>query len=430
MKDSPLIPIPLMPKEYRSAALHYNLVKAVVNALQMIFESPGGGKMQYADAVVRKLLKSNPKWGANDRKFLARTVYEMVRWWRKLWYISGKDPSPDEQSLWTVAGIHLVLAGFNLPPWKEFLPVAQIQVNARLEEADRIRAIRESIPDWLDERGWQELGAQWERELHILNTEAPVVIRVNTLKTHLDALQEKLNMENTGTSRLPSGPDALQLDERKNIFSSESFRQGLFEVQDTSSQEVAYFMNVNPGMRVIDACAGGGGKALHIAALMHNKGRIIALDIHEWKLKELRKRAARAGADIIETRTVTTDKVIKRLEKSADRLLLDVPCSGLGTLRRNPDIKWKLTAEVLERIGREQYGILTAYCSMVKPGGIVIYSTCSILPSENEGVIDRFTREYGNFRKVGERKILPSESGADGFYMVALERLDSGKSVQ
>jgi 16S rRNA (cytosine967-C5)-methyltransferase len=163
---------------------------------------------------------------------------------------------------------------------------------------------------------------------------------------------------------------------------------------------------------------------------MHNKGRIIALDIHEWKLKELRKRAARAGADIIETRTVTTDKVIKRLEKSADRLLLDVPCSGLGTLRRNPDIKWKLTAEVLERIGREQYGILIAYCSMVKPGGIVIYSTCSILPSENEGVIDRFTREYGNFRKVGERKILPSESGADGFYMVALERLDSGKSVQ
>lgn len=417
-----------MLKESRAGAVHYNLVKGVIEAIRLIF-GEGVGTSRYADTVVRKLLKSNPKWGANDRKFLAHTVYEMVRWWRKLWYIYGTEPSLNEQALWSIAGIQLSNSGYELPPWKEFGEIASIPIKERMEEAEKRRGIRESIPEWLDETGAKELGEVWTRELHWLNREAPVIVRVNTLKTNLQELQEKLKKENIATSTIPSHPDALQLDVRRNIFATECFRRGLFEVQDSSSQEVAYFMQAKPSMRVIDACAGGGGKALHIAALMQNKGKIIALDLHEWKLNELRKRAARAGADMIETRSITSDKVIKRLEASADRVLLDVPCSGIGTLRRNPDIKWKLNTDALNRIREEQFRIISTYSAMVKPGGILVYSTCSILPSENKAMTDKFIQENTGFRKVAEKNIFPSEAGSDGFYMAAIERLDLGKRL-
>jgi len=193
-------------------------------------------------------------------------------------------------------------------------------------------------------------------------------------------------------------------------------------VQDASSQEVAYFLDVKPGMRIIDACAGGGGKTLHIASLMQNKGRILALDVHEWKLKELQKRAARAGVSIVETRVITSSKVVKRLEKNADRLLLDVPCTGLGVIRRNPDIKWKLDADSVKRIIQQQTDILSSYSKMVKNGGKILYVTCSILPSENEQVVNTFIAANPEYKLVNEKKILPSVTGHDGFYMALIQR--------
>ena len=397
--------------------LHPNLVKAVIGALQVIFSED-----KYADAVVRNLLKSNPKWGSGDRKFLAETVYDVVRWWRKLWAISGNEVSLKEVPLWNLLGIYLLISGYELPPWKEFETALKIPLDERIQEISTNRCLRESIPDWLDSIGYKELGEKWEKEVTYLNQQAEVIIRVNTLKTSLKQLQAALQKEGIETAGIESHPDALQLDVRRNIFRTKSFQDGLFEVQDASSQEVAYFLNVEPGMRVIDACAGGGGKALHMAALMQNKGKIIALDVHEWKLRELQKRAARAGASLIETRHIETVKVIKRLEKTADRLLLDVPCSGLGVIRRNPDIKWKLSADALDRIGVQQHEIISSYSKMLKLGGKMVYATCSILPSENEEVVDKFTSENPNFKKLDEKKILPSESGFDGFYMAILER--------
>jgi 16S rRNA (cytosine967-C5)-methyltransferase len=201
-----------------------------------------------------------------------------------------------------------------------------------------------------------------------------------------------------------------------------SFHEGRFEVQDAASQMVAPFVDVAPGMRVIDACAGAGGKSLHLAALMNNKGRLIALDVAGWKLDELRRRARRAGVSNLETRLIDSPKVIKRLAESADRVLLDVPCSGLGVLKRNPDTKWKLTEKQLEEIGRQQEEILNAYCTMVRPGGDLIYATCSILPSENEKRISAFLeRRGGMFERVEEKRLWPSD-GFDGFYMVRLRR--------
>jgi 16S rRNA (cytosine967-C5)-methyltransferase len=397
--------------------LHPNLVKAVIGALQVIFSED-----KYADAVVRNLLKSNPKWGSGDRKFLAETVYDVVRWWRKLWAISGTEVSLKEIPLWNLLGIYFLISGYELPPWKEFEAALKIPLDERIQEINTNRCLRESIPDWLDNVGEKELGAKWEKEITYLNEQAEVIIRVNTLKASIKQLQAALQKEGIETAEIESHPDALQLDVRRNIFRTKSFQDGLFEVQDASSQEVAYFLDVEPGMRVIDACAGGGGKTLHMASLMQNKGKIIALDVHEWKLKELQKRAARAGASLIETRHIETVKVIKRLEKTADRLLLDVPCSGLGVIRRNPDIKWKLSSEAMDRIRVQQHEIISSYSKMLKLGGKMVYATCSILPSENEEIVNKFTSKNPGFKKLDEKKILPSESGFDGFYMAILER--------
>lgn len=177
-------------------------------------------------------------------------------------------------------------------------------------------------------------------------------------------------------------------------------------------------------MRVIDACAGAGGKTLHLAALMENKGSIIALDTHAWKLDSLKKRARRAGAFNIEVRNIENTKTIKRLHNSADRLLLDVPCSGLGVLRRNPDTKWKLSVEQLEELKETQQHILSSYSQMLKAGGKMVYATCSILPSENREQVDKFLQSENGaaFELIEDKTILPQSEGFDGFYMALLEK--------
>lgn len=397
--------------------LHPNLVRACILGLRQIFAE---GK--HADSIVNNLLKSNPKWGSSDRKFIAETIYDMVRWWRKLWYLADKEPSLHEAGLWRLCGVYFITKDMRLPEWKEFSDINQAVVLQREAKAESVRVIRESIPDWLDTLAEGELGEVWDKEIAELNRQAHFIIRANTLKTTRNILQEELRKDNTETSVIPNHPDALLVEERKRIFTTESFQNGWFEVQDASSQEVAYFMDLKPGMRVIDACAGGGGKSLHCAALMQNKGRIISLDIFEWKLKELKRRAKRAGVSIVETRLIESSKTIKKLGESADRVLIDAPCSGLGILKRNPDIKWKLNMDSLENIKREQAKVILDYSVMVRKGGKLIYATCSILPSENEKMVAHFLSEHPNFKLVNEKKVMPSDYGFDGFYMAMMER--------
>jgi 16S rRNA (cytosine967-C5)-methyltransferase len=244
------------------------------------------------------------------------------------------------------------------------------------------------------------------------------------LLTDREALGGKLRNEGIQTEPLPDNPDALLLRERRNVFRTKAFQQGLFEVQDASSQLVAPFLQVEPGMRVVDACAGAGGKTLHLAALMENKGQLLALDIYPSKLSELRKRAKRAKAHNIETRLIDSSKVVKRLKDSAHRVLIDAPCTGLGVLRRNPDAKWKLQPEFLERVCLTQRELLQQYSKMVRPGGILVYATCSILPRENTEQVAHFlSSPSGNgFTLEEERSLLASRDGFDGFYMARLRR--------
>jgi 16S rRNA (cytosine967-C5)-methyltransferase len=283
--------------------------------------------------------------------------------------------------------------------------------------------IRLSIPDWLDARCAKELGDAWPAIRETLNHPAEVYLRTNTLKTDRRSLKERLGQDGFITEALKPIPTALVMQQRYNVFAMAAFKEGLFEVQDASSQLVAPFVQPEPGMKVIDACAGAGGKTLHLGALMQNKGRILALDVHDWKLKELRKRCGRAGVDVVETRLIDGSKSIKRLANYADRVLLDVPCSGLGVLRRNPDAKWKLSEVEIDRLIIEQQDILTRYSTMVKPGGKLVYATCSILPSENELQVQKFLATHGEeWTLEEEMKINPAESGHDGFYGARLVR--------
>lgn len=399
--------------------LHRNLVFAVIDGLNEIFN-----KGAYADKVVQKLLKRDKRWGSRDRGFVAETVYEIVRWKRLYAEIAEvKDPY-SRDNLWRIFAVWATLRGITLPDWKQIELTPTRRIKGRFDELSKTRKFKESIPDWMDELGLKELGTKWDKEINALNQQAPVVLRANTLKVSRDKLRSVLEDENIDTEFIKGYSDALQLVERTNVFGTEAFKNGFFEVQDASSQLVADFLDVQPGQRVVDTCAGAGGKTLHIAALMENKGQIIAMDIYENKLKELKRRARRAGAHNIEPRVIESTKDIKKLHGKADRVLIDAPCSGLGVLSRNPDAKWKLQPEFMDKIKNTQSEILESYSKMVKPQGKLVYATCSILPSENQDQVKKFiSSEVGkDFTMIKDKKILSHQSGYDGFYMALLER--------
>ncbi|MDO9261827.1 MAG: class I SAM-dependent methyltransferase, partial [Flavobacteriaceae bacterium] len=330
--------------------LHRNLVLTVIDALNEIFNDH-----LYADKVVEKSLKRDKRWGARDRKFVAETIYDIVRWKRLYNEIAGTKEHYTRPNLWKIFTVWAVLHDIKLPDWNQFEGTPERRIRGMFNELQKDRRFRESIPDWMDELGIKELGeTNWTEELKALNVKAEVILRVNTLKTNKFELQKLLEQEEIETEFLPNYDSALKLVERKNVFITEAFQNGLFEVQDASSQLVAEFMQVEPGMRVIDTCAGAGGKTLHIATLMKNKGQIIAMDLYDGKLNELKKRARRNEIFNIETRVIDSSKVIKKLKETADRVLIDAPCSGLGVLRRNPDAKWKLQPEFIDKIKKTQ----------------------------------------------------------------------------
>ncbi|KOP38523.1 methyltransferase domain-containing protein [Flavobacterium sp. WLB] len=400
--------------------LHRNLVYTTIDSLNAIFNEG-----EYADKVVARALKKDKRWGSSDRKFVAETIYEIVRWKRLYAEIAEVKEPFDRDNLWRMFAVWAVLRGYPIPDWRQLEGTPERKIKGRFDELSKVRALKESIPDWMDELGVKELGEKvWEKEIAAQNQPAKVILRTNTLKGTKENLRNTLMDLNIETEYLKDQPEALVLKERANVFLTDAFKQGLFEVQDANSQLVAGFLDVKPGMRVVDTCAGAGGKTLHIASLMENKGQLIAMDLYESKLKQLKLRAKRNGAFNIEYRIIDTTKVIKKLHEKADRVLIDAPCSGLGVLKRNPDSKWKLQPEFIDNIRKVQSEVLESYSKIVKPGGKLVYATCSVLPSENQEQVEKFLKtEIGKeFTFIQDRKILASESGFDGFYMALLER--------
>jgi len=401
--------------------LHRNLCFTTIDSLQMVFNDG-----EYADKVVAKALKKDKRWGAQDRKFVAETIYDIVRWKRLYAEIAQVKAPFTRDDYWKMFAVWAVLRGYTLPDWKYFEETPIRRIKGKFDELSKNRAIKESIPDWLDELGVKELGEEfWSKEIKAQNETAQVILRVNRLKTTPQELKSKLSALEIETTSQTEFPDALVLDKRANVFLTDLFKEGLFEVQDASSQLVAPFLDIQPGMRVVDACAGAGGKTLHLASLMQNKGQIIAMDLYESKMKQLKIRAKRNGAFNIEYRIIDSTKVIKKLYDKADRLLIDAPCSGIGVLKRNPDSKWKLQPEFIENIKITQQEILQNYSKMVKSGGKMVYATCSIFPSENIEQIKTFlTSDEGKkFKFVADKSVFAHQSGFDGFYMALLEKL-------
>ena len=401
--------------------LHRNLVYTVIDSIRDIFNEG-----VYADKAVEKALKRDKRWGSRDRKFVAETIYDIVRWKRLYAEIAEVKEPFDRNNLWRLFSVWCVLKGIALPDWNQIEPTPTRRIKGKFDELSKIRKFRESIPDWIDEVAVSELGEElWTKELAALNKQAEVILRTNTLNTTKEALQKELQDESIFTEFIPNHSDALRLVERANVFRTEVFKKGYFEVQDASSQLVAEYLDVAPGMKVIDTCAGAGGKTLHLASFMKNKGQIIAMDIYESKLKKLKIRARRNKVHNIDTRVIDSTKPIKKLYNKADRVLIDAPCSGIGVLRRNPDSKWKLQPEFLDNIKKVQQDILQKYSKMVKSGGKLVYATCSVLPSENQNQITEFlVSESGkDFKLIKDNKVFAHTSGFDGFYMALLEKV-------
>ena len=401
--------------------LHRNLVFTVIDSLHEIFNDD-----IYADKAVEKALKRDKRWGSRDRRFVAETIYEIVRWKRLYAEIAEVKAPFSRPNLWRLFSVWCVLRGIQLPEWKQIEPTPKRRIKGRFDELSKVRKLRESIPDWMDDICLKELGKDiWDKDLAALNKQAEVILRTNTLNITIEQLQKLLSKEDIHTEQIVGNNSALKLTERANVFKTNAFKQGFFEVQDASSQLVAQYLEVEPGMKVVDTCAGAGGKTLHIASLMKNKGQIIAMDIYESKLKKLKIRAKRNKVFNVDTRVIDSTKPIKKLYGKADRVLLDAPCSGLGVLRGNPDSKWKLQPQFIDQVKEVQQQILQQYSKMVKSGGKLVYATCSILPSENQHQVNKFltSNEGKEFTLLKDQKILAHKSGFDGFYMALMQKI-------
>ncbi|MGE5768838.1 MAG: RsmB/NOP family class I SAM-dependent RNA methyltransferase, partial [Betaproteobacteria bacterium] len=300
--------------------------------------------------------------------------------------------------------------------------------------------VRCDLPDWLYERLAAQYGADETLALaQALNQPAPLDLRVNTLKTSREALLEALTAD--GMAAVPGAlsPLAVRLRDKPALARHPLFLAGAFEVQDEGSQLLGYLLEPKRGEMVVDFCAGAGGKTLLLGALMRNTGRLYAFDVSDRRLAKLKPRLARSGLSNVHPARIEheRDTKIKRLSGKADRVLVDAPCSGLGTLRRNPDLKWRQDESSVAELTAKQAAILAAAATLVRPGGRLVYATCSLLHAENETIVEAFLAGHPGFTLVpaadvlarqgieveGEMlRLLPHRHRTDGFFAAILER--------
>jgi 16S rRNA (cytosine967-C5)-methyltransferase len=301
--------------------------------------------------------------------------------------------------------------------------------------------VKSCIPSWLEDTFQSLWGESMGQELKALNQPAPMDLRVNTLKRDRDWVLEKLQKDRIEASATLLSPNGIRMARRTPMSTHEYYKEGIIEIQDESSQIASLLVEAEPNMTVLDLCAGAGGKTLALAATMKNKGKIYACDVIDWRLKRSKERLRRAGAHNVECRLLENlkDSWLKRQTSRFNRVLVDAPCTGSGTWRRNPDQKWRLKPIDLEELVVEQASILEAAAPLVKIEGRLIYSTCSLLPQENEHQIEKFLAKNPEFKVlpvhylwddyVKEHQIskdspylrlTPHAHGTDGFFVAIL----------
>lgn len=420
-------------------------IAAIAELYRQITTSP-----HPADREMDAFFRRHPKLGRRDRRIVAETVYGMLRHRRWLEWAFPPADAPTQ-----------VLCYFAAFAPETPLPVEPAD-RARLEAAvaaarakplpgspAETLGLRSSLPDWMAQTWLDAYGPDEAEGLcAALNRAAPLTLRVNTLKTTRERLQQHLLAEGHATDPTPFSPDGLHVREKANLFSTQAFQTGCFEVQDEGSQLLSRLIEAAPGQRVVDGCAGAGGKTLHLAAQMQNKGMLYALDVSARRLDELRLRLRRAGGSNVRVHLLAHNHTrdVKRLYGQADAVLIDAPCSGSGTLRRNPDAAWKITPERVAALTSEQHALLDAYAPLVRPGGRLVYATCSLFPAENEQVVHAFLAHHPDFHLASAADVLarqgitlphqpdaflrlwPHHHDTDGFFAAVLVQRDPEKS--
>ncbi len=415
----------------------------------------------FASEIIARSFRAHRELASGDRRRISETVYGLIRMDRRLDAILEEVVGPELRELSPAARDELKLLAYEvregLPPEAAAADVRralgrEIDVSRFVDEDAGLgkrtgierEALRLSFPSWMIETFTNDLG--WEGGLALAphkNTRAPKALRVNTARISREALIARLAEEHVVARPTALAPAGLVLETRVNAFGLSAFQEGLFEVMDEGSQLVAEVVAPPPGGRVVDACAGAGGKTLAVGAAMEGKGRLLALDTDGKKLEELRRRSRRAGLTNVTARPVEAEgtKLPAEARPGAwDRVLVDAPCSGTGTLRRNPEARWRLTADAVRGFPARQLALLVTYAPLVAVGGRLIYATCSVVDAENEGVVARFCAERDDFVRVPLKEIWGKERAAaagdgltlrlhphthdtDGFFAAVLRRV-------
>lgn len=413
-----------------------------------------------ADLVANAYFRTRRFIGGGDRRAIAERVWGILRRYGQLTWWLKRTGHPDRGGRAIVAADLMLVEGMDMRQLEAIFDGGTYRPSP-LDEGEH-RALRQmeghslphpEQPDWvrLNVQEWvaphfkEAYGDAWGREIAALETPPPVDLRVNRLKADVGQAREALAREGIETEPMRYAPNGLRLKRRLSVVSGEAFQNGLVEIQDEGSQLVAALVDAQPGMQVADYCAGAGGKTLAMAAGMNNKGRVVAMDVLETRLDRSAQRLRRAGAHNVERRPIDADnrKWLKRQAGAFDRVLVDAPCTGTGTWRRNPDGRWTLKQKDLEELVPKQAAILDAAAKLVKPGGGLVYATCSVLPAENEKQIASFLERNADFEVVPVGRIWrdvlstepppdvadapylrlsPLKHGTDGFFAATLAR--------
>jgi 16S rRNA (cytosine967-C5)-methyltransferase len=386
---------------------------------------------RHVETLLEEFLRQNPSYAPIDapaRRYVSLlTVYSSIH----PGLFSEVPPPPSElRTVW-------------VPYFPDLDPLPLVEWAAGAKDLDFLRevpavmlGVRHSFQDWMAEEWLSRWPAGAEALLASLNRPGAVTLRVNRLKTDRPACRERLAAEGIEAAELPYPDTALVVRKRFNQNASACFKEGWYEIQDAGSQAISLACAPPPGGLVVDGCAGAGGKTLHLADLMGNRGTIVAVDSDPGRLRELSVRAKRGGASIVST-AQAKDFPVSEYAGRADVVLVDAPCSGSGTIRRNPSLKWSIREEDVARYARRQLDLLGRYSQMVRPGGRLVYSTCSLFRGENEGVVEAFLAGDGAFTGVdaaagipwdvergphGSVLLLPHRGPTDGFFIAVLER--------
>jgi 16S rRNA (cytosine967-C5)-methyltransferase len=418
-----------------------------------------------ADRVSAAFFRERRYIGGSDRRAVIDRVYEVLRRRAALDWWLGQAGAPSDR-LRMIAALALIdgwtadrIAGsfdggkYRPAPLEEDeRRLAKTLEGKALLSPDQPEWVRFEFPEWMTDSLHRLFGPRLEPEMGALRAEAPLDLRVNTLKTTRDEAAAALALYGIEAKATPLSPLGLRVPGRPPLATLSTFQDGLVEVQDEGSQLAALLADAQPGMRVVDFCAGAGGKTLAMAAAMENKGRLVACDVLQGRVERAAARLQRAGVHNVERRGLTSenDPWVKRHAGGFERVLVDAPCTGVGTWRRNPDAKWKLTPAYVKELVDLQQRILASAARLVKPGGRLIYATCSLLPEENETQIEGFLARQADFSllpiadvwrdSVGRHKyagpcpatdaylrLTPAQHGTDGFFVAVLQRSAAAK---